>query len=317
MEKVDIFYLNIWTCPYCKGAIKFSSNEVICQSTHCGKKFPIVSRIPVLLNEDKSVFCIDDFIRNKDTTFKKSSFKKKYNIVLPSISNNLSAERNLEKFKDLIFQKTNNAKPIILILGGGVITTGTQILISKDIYLIESDVSFAPRTKVIIDAHSIPLADCSVDGVILQAVLEHVIDPVRVISEVHRVLKYGGLIYASTPFMQQVHFRQYDFTRFTYLGHRRLLREFTEIESGAFAGSAVALAWSIKYFLLNFSDSKIIRRIITAFSSLCFFWLKYLDFLLKNKKGIYDSASGFYFLGKKEGKIISDKEILKLYKGAF
>jgi len=36
--------------------------------------------------------------------------------------------------------------------------------------------------------------------------------------------------------MQQVHNERYDFTRFTYLGHRRLFSAFDEIDSGASCG---------------------------------------------------------------------------------
>ena len=55
------------------------------------------------------------------------------------------------------------------------------------------------------------------------------------------VYKDDGLVYADTPFMQQVHMGRYDFTRFTYLGHRRLFRKFEEIDSGAVSGPAMAL----------------------------------------------------------------------------
>ena len=49
------------------------------------------------------------------------------------------------------------------------------------------------------------LADASVDGVIVQAVLEHVLDPRTVAAEVERVLRPRGMVYAETPLMQQVH----------------------------------------------------------------------------------------------------------------
>ena len=51
------------------------------------------------------------------------------------------------------------------------------------------------------------------------------------------MLKDDGLVYAETPFLQQVHGGPYDFTRFTHLGHRRLFRKFIELESGATAGA--------------------------------------------------------------------------------
>ncbi|GAB6282665.1 MAG: hypothetical protein STSR0008_14110 [Ignavibacterium sp.] len=81
------------------------------------------------------------------------------------------------------------------------------MLFDDKIQLIESDVSFATRTKIIMDAHTIPIDDSSIDGILLQAVLEHVVYPSRVIKECERVIKMGGLIYVSTSFIQQVHMR--------------------------------------------------------------------------------------------------------------
>jgi len=56
------------------------------------------------------------------------------------------------------------------------------------------------------------------DAVWIQAVLEHVLDPVRVVAEIHRVLRPGGLVYSEIPFMQEVHEGAYDFTRFRLSG---------------------------------------------------------------------------------------------------
>ena len=65
----------------------------------------------------------------------------------------------------------------------------------------------------------------------------------------YRVLKYDGLVYAETPFMQQVHMGKYDFHRFTHLGHRRLFRDFSQIESGVMCGLGMALACGYYYFI--------------------------------------------------------------------
>ena len=119
------------------------------------------------------------------------------------------------------------------------------------IRVVESDVELGPRPAVLFDAHDIPFEDGSFDGVIAQAVLEHVADPYRCVAEIHRVLKPGGVVYAETPFMQQVHEGAYDFTRFTHLGHRRLFRDFSEVASGVACGPGMALAWSWQYFLMS------------------------------------------------------------------
>jgi SAM-dependent methyltransferase len=216
----------------------------------------------------------------------------------------------------LLLAQSNSPK--VLVLGGSILGKGMEVVVKyPEIVLVESDVSFGSRTGVILDAHSIPFKDDSFDGVIVQAVLEHVVDPQQCVEEIHRVLKKDGLVYAETPFMQQVHGGCYDFTRFTHLGHRRLFRKFEEIESGAVCGPGMALAWSYSYFLLSFTQSKKMRILLETFARFTSFYLTYFDELLIDKAGTLDAASGYYFMGRKSDSILSDKELIKLYKGAF
>jgi hypothetical protein len=146
-------------------------------------------------------------------------------------------------------------------------------------------------------------------------VLEHVVDPYTCVREIHRVLRKDGFVYAESPFMQQVHEGKYDFLRFTHLGHRRLFRNFSEIDSGATCGPGMALAWAYSYFIYSFFKSKKIRRIITPLVHFSSFFLKYFDSILINKPGTYDAASGFFFWGQKSNITLDDRELLTLYKG--
>jgi hypothetical protein len=147
-------------------------------------------------------------------------------------------------------------------------------------------------------------------------VLEHVADPCRCVAEIWRVLGEEGLVYAETPFMQQVHLGAYDFTRFTHLGHRRLFRQFDQISSGVTCGPGMALAWACEYFLLSFARRPASRAVIRGFVRLTLFWLKYFDYYLRRMPGSFDAASGYFFLGKKSHRCLSDRELIRLYRGA-
>ncbi|MCX6743611.1 MAG: methyltransferase domain-containing protein [Candidatus Parcubacteria bacterium] len=288
-----------------------------CTNPACKTIFPIKKGIPILINENASVFSFNDFVRQKDTFFpnsKKNSLGKLIDSFIPSISNNIKAKRNYKQFAQLLLKMSK--KPRILVLGAGFLGKGMEALLDySDLEMVETDVSFGPLTMIILDAHNIPFKNESFDGVIIQAVLEHVLDPFQVVAEIHRVLKNDGLIYAETPFMQQVHGGKYDFMRFTYLGHRRLFRNFEEIESGVACGPGMALAWSYQYFLQSFFNSRISRKIAEIFSRLTSFYFKYFDYFLAKRPGALNAASAYYFMGKKSNKILSDKELLRLYKG--
>jgi hypothetical protein len=130
------------------------------------------------------------------------------------------------------------------------------------------------------------------------------------------VLKPGGLIYAETPFMQQVHLRAYDITRFTHLGHRRLFRRFSERSSGVVCGPGSALAWAWEYFWASFiSHRGMARKIVRTLARFTSFWWPFCDYYLAGKPGAFDGASGTYFLGCKDGSVISDRDLIKAYRG--
>lgn len=236
--------------------------------------------------------------------------------MLPHDTNNFAAEKNYSRFA-LELRYRNKVSNVLVIGAGDGNGTGIKALASHPgIKVISSDI--APRAEGIIcvDAHSIPFPDESFDGIVAQAVLEHVLDPHQCVKEIYRVLKPSGLVYAETPFMQQVHGAEYDFTRFTHLGHRRLFRFFREIDSGIAVGPGSTLAWAWEYFWLTFTKKRgTARRIVRGLCRLSTFWAPLLDPWLSKKIGAYDSASGFYFIGEKSDHPIPDCELLKQFRG--
>jgi SAM-dependent methyltransferase len=65
------------------------------------------------------------------------------------------------------------------------------------------------------DAAQLPLASNSFDVVICAELLEHVPDPRPVIAEAFRVLKPGGSLVVTVPFLYRMHGDPYDFGRYT------------------------------------------------------------------------------------------------------
>jgi len=307
-------------CPVCRGKLTFGRQSITCTNPSCASEFPIVDGVPVLLNEAASVFSIGDFVQRRNTTFHLNPGIGERTMsrllgLLPDISQPVGAARNYGVFCDLLLRLATS--PRVLVVGGSILGVGMKELASQGrIELVATDVSMGPLTAVVCDSHDLPFDNETFDGAIVQAVLEHVVDPTRCVAEIHRVLKPQGLVYAETPFMQQVHMGRYDFTRFTHSGHRRLFRHFGEVASGPICGPGMALAWSYQYFLLSFTESRVLRGLLRAFGQLTSFFLKYFDYYLVRRRAAVDAASGFFFIGRKDGTVLSDRELSRYYRGA-
>lgn len=310
--------LDMLACPVCQASLEQVDESLLrCTCDRCLHSYPVLNGIPILINESNSIFRIRDFIQQSNSSFRiddKVSFRNRLIRNLPKANANLKAHDNYNTLSQLLLENSTN--PLVLVVGGRVGGKGMESLLKHpEIQLITTDVIYGPETDWICDAHNLPFKNSVFDGVISQAVLEHVVDPYRCVEEMHRILKPHGLIYVETPFMQQVHEGRYDFTRFTHLGHRRLFRYFREVSSGAVSGPGMALAWAYRYFLLSFTSSQRIRAAIQMLAHLTSFWLKYFDRYLIDKAGTFDAASGYYFIGTKEEQPLSDRELIKQYRG--
>jgi SAM-dependent methyltransferase len=59
--------------------------------------------------------------------------------------------------------------------------------------------SFIRYERVDIDKQPLPYADSSFDAVVLAHVLEHLVNPLLLGPEIHRILRPGGRVYSETP----------------------------------------------------------------------------------------------------------------------
>lgn len=302
--------LSILCCPRCHQLLEVCDHSIKCAA--CGSVYPIVDHVPILICEDRSVFRHSDFTRHGETFFSaEGRLRKLLFSVVPSMSGNRVARHNYSALAGLLLQ--NTSRPRVLILGGSILGAGmAEFRKRDDIEFIDTDVSFGPMTKVICDAHDIPLPNHSVDAVILQAVLEHVADPHRCVAEVHRVLKPSGLVYAETPFMQPAHSTPYDFQRFTFIGYRRLFCGFEQIALGPAGGPGQALGQQYENCMLCVFPNRLGRGAMYLFTRWTGFWLKYLDRALNHNPHAVHCASALFFLGRRSERTLSDRDVIEL-----
>lgn len=71
-------------------------------------------------------------------------------------------------------------------------------------------------------AESLPFKDNEFDALIYSEVLEHVGDLTMAISEMRRVVKNGGFVFCSSPFMFPEHGIPYDFQRLTKYFYKKI-----------------------------------------------------------------------------------------------
>lgn len=87
-----------------------------------------------------------------------------------------------------------------------------------------------PGVDYVADLESLPWAADSFSGAVVSEVLEHVRKPWRAASELHRVLRPGGIVLITVPFSFPVHSYPSDYYRYTLDGLRELFSDFSHFE---------------------------------------------------------------------------------------
>jgi SAM-dependent methyltransferase len=129
----------------------------------------------------------------------------------------------------------------------------------------------ARRADVIADLTDVPLPDASADTILCTEVLEHVFDAPRVLTELHRLLRPGGRLLLTVPFVIGLHEPPYDFARYTSFGLEHLARnaglDVNRISplSGSFSAVGAALRHALRDTVLARSGEHRIRAAVVGF----------------------------------------------------
>ncbi|MGY1618359.1 class I SAM-dependent methyltransferase [Geodermatophilus sp. SYSU D00691] len=302
---------HLLACPRC-GTPLAGGEPYRCAAPDCvhADGFPSVGgRWPVIADLEQSVIDIEDVTALVGCAEGPAVGRTRAPAVLRRLVRpaNAVGARQLLRLRHLLPMQA-----LVLVVGGGTVGNGAELLYEDaDLQVLAFDILPTQQVQLIADAHRIPLVAGCVDAVVVQAVLEHVLDPGQVVAEIHRVLRPEGLVYAETPFMQQVHAGCYDFTRFSDSGHRWLFRRFAEIDRGVVAGPGTALTWAIDHLVRAVFRSRRAGQI----ARLLFFWLRFAD-RAADPRYAADAASALYFLGRRAERPITPAEAVAGYTGA-
>src|SRR5437879_3408155 len=81
-------------CPKCRQTLVRTDVALTCEG--CKAVYPVVDGVPVLINEENSVFTLSDFTGRRQTTFgQPSPLKRLARRLLPELSVNPQAAENL------------------------------------------------------------------------------------------------------------------------------------------------------------------------------------------------------------------------------
>lgn len=146
----------------------------------------------------------------------------------------------------------------------------------------------------------------------LCAVLEHIRQPFQVMQEVFRVLKPGGYVLISVPFMQEQHGSPHDYFRYTVNGVRSICAQFEEIEAGnSYTGPFGTLVQVATAIPRSYVRSSAIRYGLKFVISWLMSPLLLLD-LLRHQGDDAPIFGGVCYLGKRRHKRLTDFQVFGL-----
>jgi len=200
-------------------------------------------------------------------------------------------DRDLEESKSYM-------KGVVLDLGGGRRRGNFKEPSDATWVVLDNGKEFHPH--ILGDAQNMPVKSNAVDCVKCTELLEHVEYPERVVEEVLRILKPGGTLILSTPFMAGIHNDPYDFQRFTDQKLTRMLEDNFHIITLKKQGLYfTVLAYMINQSILN-SKSRVIGFLGRLFPLLDL--LVRLDnrASVKNSKFMSSFTTGFFVIAVKK-----------------
>ena len=204
-------------------------------------------------------------------------------------------------FSDLAEANGKCENPVFLDIGSGILgglnAQGLSAYVRDNIVPLE--IAPTAGVGVVGDAHYLPFADGSVDGILIQGVLEHVLDPEQIVCEILRVLRPGAPVFSEVPFIQHYHLDPVDFRRWTHYGFIHLFRDFQKVSAGVCAGPAAALTDMLTEFpALLFSRPSLYwgAKVVSGW---IFAPLQFLDAFWATTDRAHVMAGAVYYLGYK------------------
>jgi SAM-dependent methyltransferase len=282
----------IIACPVCHSPINDSGNNLECRS--CKIHFNVIEGIPILFPGVAEIQQSDAksyYVRTRPW------WNTAANRLLIQLKLTVGETRHDRLKRQAIFGAPQDS--LILNLGSGVEN------VIYDQRFINFDIYPHRNADIVGDAHFfLPFLDNSLGVVWMCAVLEHLRKPWLVCDEIWRILRPGGRVLTSVPFIQKGHGAPHDYFRYTPDGLRSLFDRFEEVECDPSytrpTGTLVHIIGAWSSAIIPGRLGKAMERIL----NLVLFWLVFIDLLAaRNEKRSWILSGGSCYLGTKPGSV--------------
>jgi SAM-dependent methyltransferase len=235
--------VKILRCVKCKvdNSLKLIQNGDL-QCNLCGELFEVVKQRPIMIDKFSTDYlslvkaasslndrnsCVRNNPWNKNLDIKNYFFKHLF-----SNCNRFDLQWKFlaEMIEEMVISihKNSFSKPMILDIGAGDAKYGSFF---ADMNYTSTDLVYSSERHkfdfidLVSNAENLPIANSCADFILNFALMEHVPNPEKVISEIARVLKNGGKVYSIIPLTRPEHMQPYDFYRFTRFSIDKLFKD--------------------------------------------------------------------------------------------
>jgi len=282
---MDKKLLNILICPECKSKLTYNESKNKLNCIKCKTNYIIKNNVPILLDKNNK-----ELIQKIIKSSIKEGESERERRLSKLIGSDFISSNPLDKWWDILINRKGTRTKIL------DVGSGSRRLDEKAINI---DIESFINVDIIADAHRIPFKDETFDTVWCEAVLEHTGDPSKVISEIYRVLKKGGYVFAVIPFIHKYHEHPNDFQRYSISGIEKIFSQFNKKEIGVYRGPTSALLSFLSEYFTLFSSSNKLNKLIKALVLAILFPIRHLDNILVKNKRAHELSNALYYIGKK------------------
>jgi SAM-dependent methyltransferase len=243
--------------------------------------YPLVNGVPILLDEEKQRKYLAEEDGAMEQTYenmnKPASFRASllYRIdKLAERGGDYRSSKSREAFETIAEQQ--GPGDLFLSVGGGPLRVHPK--------LVNLNIGLFANVDIVGDGYALPYANESVSAVHCEAVLEHLEYPDQAVSQMFRVLKPGGQVFAATPFLQAFHAFPNHFQNFTLIGHQRLFERagFDIVSSGVCVGPTYTVVDLVARYCA-YLPTRVLSQLAPRFVRLLGAIIKRVDLRLNNQ----------------------------------